>query len=548
MHHVSCIMHPVISCILDHEMSFNVILKRYIKEARAEETRRIKVEGASVGIGTGAGNEIQLEGLGISIKHAVIEKADDNTYRLTDLGAGSTYVNNDPISEKRRITGGDEIKIGPYALTVTIPEAEEPATILVTQVAGVEEDEPSPGKREEKVKYVSRYKLSTSLFKKTTLSILGVTLLCVFTAFWIEGEDKKAFSPGKLSDAHAQFNDDCGACHTVGWNTVPDKACLDCHETSPHNENELFTPSCIECHSEHIGEPVLADIDDKFCTQCHSDLMLKSYAPSSKYETEILGFNSGHPEFAVVVRMSGQDGSVARVRLNDEDNLTDNTPLELNHKVHLQPNLRGPDGPENLSCESCHRVDPKGEYTSPINYERNCARCHTLEFDPRFGGKVVPHETTDLVDDFLQKTYTEYAVNNADRLGLGGGAGAIKQWVSSRVEDAEDALFRKKKCAECHTIEESGGRLPEVAEPRIPVRWLPHGMFDHELHVKNLGLKCDSCHDAENSEQTTDVLMPSINECQSCHSPGGGAKTECVLCHEYHQREEKAGIEGTKNY
>lgn len=532
-------------------MSFNIIVKRYIREARAEETRRIKVEGSKVNIGTGAGNEIHLEGLGVSIKHAIIEKSDDNTYWLNDLDTDGTYVNNNLVSKRCQLSNQDEIKIGSYSLVITIPNSpEEPATVLITQLAGKEEDTKSLDEKkiEEKIKYVSGYKLSTGLFTKARLSLLGVVLLTGLTVFWIAGKDKAALSPGVLSNAHTQFNNKCSKCHTVAWQTVPDKTCLECHKTNPHNENELFTPNCVQCHPEHMGNPRLADIDNKFCIQCHSDLKLKDYIPSSTYETQILSFNTGHPEFAVEIRLAEQNGDIIRVRFNDKDNLKDNTPIKLNHKLHLKPNLRGPNGPENLRCETCHQVDTNGEYTFPIEYEKDCARCHPLEFDPRFGNKVIPHEAPAMVREFLQKSYTQYAINNSNRLGLGN-ANAVKQWVSLSVKDAEDVIFRKK-CTECHTIEEDNlldGGLPKIAEPKIPLRWLPHSTFDHELHVKNLGLKCSSCHEAEKSEMTTNVLMPSINQCQECHSPEGGAKTECVLCHLYHQRKETAAMEGSKS-
>lgn len=533
-------------------MSFNIVIKRYIKEARAEETRRIKVEGSKVNIGTGAGNEIHLEGLGVSIKHAIIEKSDDNTYWLNDLDTDGTYVNNNLVSKRCQLSNHDEIKIGSYALVITIPNSpEEPATVLITQLAGKEEDTKSLDEKkiEEKIKYVSGYKLSTGLFTKARLSLLGVVLLTGLTVFWIAGKDKAAFSPGVLSNAHTQFNNKCSKCHTIGWQTVPDKTCLECHKTNPHNENELFTPNCVQCHPEHMGNPRLADIDNKFCIQCHSDLKLKDYIPSSTYETQILSFNSGHPEFAVEIRLAEQNGDIIRVRLKDNDNLKDNTPIKLNHKLHLKPNLRGPNGPENLSCENCHRVDASGEYTLPIEYERDCKRCHTLEFLDRLSKVkvVVPHELSDKVRSFLQNYYREYAINNINRLGLRGNVNAINQLVSSSVRDAENDLFSKKQCDKCHTIKETVAGLHEVEKPQIPLRWLPHSRFDHELHVKNLRLKCSSCHEAEKSEMTTDVLMPSIHKCQECHSLEGGAKTECVLCHLYHQRKETAAMEGSKS-
>ena len=535
-------------------MSFNIVIKRYIKEARAEETRRIKVEGSKVNIGTGAGNEIQLEGVGVSIKHAIVEKSDDNTYWLNDLDTDGTYINNNLVSKRCQLSNQDEIKIGSYSLVTTIPNSpEEPATLLITQLAGKEEDTKSLAEKkiEEKIKYVSGYKLSTGLFTKARLSVLGVALLTGLSVFWIAGKDKTTLSPGVLSKAHTKFNNDCTRCHTVAWHTVLDKDCFECHRDKkiPHNENQIRTPNCTQCHFEHKGNPLLADIEDRFCTQCHSDLKVKGYIPSSTYETEILGFESGHPEFAVAVRLSEQNGKMVRVRLADNNNLKDNTPIKLNHKVHLKPNLRGPDGPENLRCENCHRVDASGEYTLPIEYERDCQRCHTLEFLDRFSKAkvVVSHEAPDIVRRFLQNYYREYAINNINRLGLGGNVNAVNQLVSSGVRDAEGVLFTKKQCDKCHTIKEIASGLYEVEKPKIPLRWLPHSRFDHELHVKNLRLKCSSCHEAEKSEMTTDVLMPSIDKCQECHSLEDGAKTECVLCHLYHQRKEMAAMEGTKS-
>ena len=92
---------------------FDISIKRYLKDARAEETMKLNVDESKVRIGTGTGNEIQLEGAGISINHAVIEEEGDNTCWITDLGSSDgTFVNNKLISERQQISGQDEIKIG----------------------------------------------------------------------------------------------------------------------------------------------------------------------------------------------------------------------------------------------------------------------------------------------------------------------------------------------------------------------------------------------------------------------------------------------------
>ena len=528
-------------------MAFEITLKRYIREARAEETRRIKIDGTILNIGTGAGNEVQLEGLGVAINHATIEKTSDDQYQLTDLNTpDGTYVNNNLISKKLSLNEGDEIKIGKYSIVIRFPaSAEDPAKISVTEIYAEEEEtvEEIEKPKEEKVELVSRFKLSKSALNKTSISIFGLVLLAAFTVYWMVDRDTKAFSPGKLSDAHTQFNKACVKCHTTAWEIVPNNACLKCHKVNPHNERELFTPACVKCHFEHKGNPVLANLEDKRCTQCHSELFIKGYIPSSTYDRQITSFDSDHPEFAVLVKLLNEKGETARVRLSDVKNLSDNTPIKLNHQIHLKPKLRGPEGPENLTCESCHIVDNNGAYMLPIVYEKHCERCHTLEFDPRFGDEVVPHKNPEIVREFLKSSYTQYAIKNGRRLGLAGNTDSIQNWVSVRVKETEDLLYRRKKCSECHFIEEPtlpNETLPKVVVPHIPQRWFPHSFFEHRLHAKNLNLSCDSCHmGVKTSDRTADVLLPSIDKCMECHSSKGGAKTECVYCHQYHERDQR---------
>ena len=58
-----------------------------------------------------------------------------------------------------------------------------------------------------------------------------------------------------------------------------------------------------------------------------------------------------------------------------------------------------------------------------------------------------------------------------------------------------------------------------------------HGHRDHAM------VECGDCHDASESEDSADVLMPDIDSCRECH---GGAASEaklesvCVDCHVFH--------------
>jgi hypothetical protein len=66
--------------------------------------------------------------------------------------------------------------------------------------------------------------------------------------------------------------------------------------------------------------------------------------------------------------------------------------------------------------------------------------------------------------------------------------------------------------------------------------WYADARFTHARHTT---VKCEDCHDgAPKSTQSSDVLIPGIDNCRTCH---GGAKakdkvaTTCIACHDYHQ-------------
>jgi hypothetical protein len=62
---------------------------------------------------------------------------------------------------------------------------------------------------------------------------------------------------------------------------------------------------------------------------------------------------------------------------------------------------------------------------------------------------------------------------------------------------------------------------------------MPHANFDHSQH----GLvDCASCHAAATtSQQSSDVLLPGIATCRSCHHSGAeAAESRCFECHTYH--------------
>jgi len=82
-----------------------------------------------------------------------------------------------------------------------------------------------------------------------------------------------------------------------------------------------------------------------------------------------------------------------------------------------------------------------------------------------------------------------------------------------------------------------------VAAVYLNDRYLPHGDFNHGVpqHNKDAQGKytCTSCHDARNSNDARDVILPRLSACADCHGKSPkqtamAASSDCTECHSYH--------------
>jgi hypothetical protein len=244
----------------------------------------------------------------------------------------------------------------------------------------------------------------------------------------------------------------------------------------------------------------------------------------------------------------------------------------------------------------------QGAYMAPIEYQQHCAACHPLDFDPRFPGTVAPHDEPEVVHAFLMAKFTEgpsqppqQPKEGVEEEGLsrlpGRRRGAIereekqeedesprrlpgrrvsadaeekeaqeegsrarlpgrrraedekespRESVAAQVKGAERLLF--KKCQECHTLQMAADKLPSVVATAIPSRWLVHSVFSHRSHRM---LTCTECHrKALTSQETSDVMLPGIQLCLQCHLDRGGARSDCVECHLYHDKSKERSMDG----
>ena len=94
-------------------------------------------------------------------------------------------------------------------------------------------------------------------------------------------------------------------------------------------------------------------------------------------------------------------------------------------------------------------------------------------------------------------------------------------------------------CLKCHEL--SGPKLAPVtvAEPVMT-----RALFDHAPHV--IQADCASCHaSVETSGLATDVNVPGVETCQSCHRPNE-ARAGCETCHVYHPPSVAALLRGPR--
>ena len=401
------------------------------------------------------------------------------------------------------------------------------------------------------------------------LSVSAPVIAVAWLTWYAARSDRRVYSAGSLAPAHAVLTKQCSACHVSHQGfydeKVADQKCIACHDGALHHATQAFTPSCASCHADHRGAIRLAATSDANCTQCHAQL--ETRGSPANFVRKITSFTGDHPEFAVLRAARRDPGTI-----------------QLNHYRHLQPDLLGPNGSRvQMTCIDCHRSEadaggpwpygdaniqpatpaeatptnkstrdatvapPSGAYMTPATYAHTCAACHTMQFDKRLAD-AVPHDKPEVIHPFvLAKLQAYIAAHPADlRVPRDPGRDLPEkaipadyrlltppQWVAERTAEDEQLLWRKT-CKQCHVLVfESVAAMPKIAPSNITARYMPHANFDHSQH----GLvDCVACHaGATTSQQTSDVLLPGIATCRSCHHAGSeAAESRCFECHTYH--------------
>jgi hypothetical protein len=441
---------------------------------------------------------------------------------------------------------------------------------------------------------------------KFWLSLLLPLLALVWIAWRGFSGDHRVYSSGRMSEAHAILEKGCATCHVQQASAfsakAADSACLACHDGPIHHASQTKSLECSACHMEHRGRVNIKAASNQSCAGCHADL--KAASGRLRFATHIHSFEDGHPQFAALREGASDPGTM---KINHAIHMKPIRQGPTGPIVNLEcGNCHRPSAaPADLTyADSKYRAaavsykeseefppahtetltppHPKTgrELMAPVKFANACASCHLLTFDKRFD-EGVPHDKPEIVHAFLVKKFREYIAAHASEVrvmrepsrDLAGKPPPPEvriltpaQWVVERTAEAEELLARKT-CKQCHTfvpVEKSSRRkieissaqpdatgissvqaeLPDIAPANITLQWMPHAKFDHGAHT---GFTCVSCHEkALTSTESSDVLLPGIATCQTCHAPGPDhAESRCFECHTYHDWSKRKEVKPT---
>ena len=572
--------------------------------------REREVAETSLRIGRASEYELHLADLAVEQHHATIEAADGGQVHVAAASKlGFTLngkVTQDAVIDPRQ---GAELGFGSFRLTLS-QDGDSPVMITVAQAAQAE------GAGD----VLRGFALASALPSKRVMAwgALAAILIAFLTipVFSHLTRDKitdpeidtqgavmldASWSSGALSVAHHDLEDNCEACHVDAFVSVQDATCKSCHteimdhadisrqvaSTGPMDwgEDLLWSVaetfgkegpgSCTMCHSEHEAAPRLEITSQQFCAECHDGM------DAHLTDTEFANagnFEESHPQFKAVLFTGPGEDSMTRLSL--DENPREYTGLKFPHGLHMDERggvaqmasrLGAKAGyGEALVCADCHTLTGDKRTFLDVNMEEDCEACHSLVVP---GGGSLSHGSVATLRRELAsfgRPSGRAPVAGRTRPGQYARGGLYYQNFGAPVRNytaITRALMPGGVCGDCHIPTTSGGQ-PDVMPVRDQDRYFTGGYFTHTDHLEE---DCTSCHAADTSNASADLLMPGIAVCRDCHVgddalgvqaalawPYGKARgvkapltpvssvagdrsadevpSSCAMCHSYHPR------------
>lgn len=541
--------------------------------------RKEDIKGCEVlRIGRGADNEIFLLDHRVPLHLAELHDGVDGLF-IEANGTNDLRLNG-AIIRKAHLNVGDVVGIGPYELVVVDPEDGIDIAVTLELVHPLGDDVEA---------LLSRSTLTTNnigLTKRASSWVLGSLTLILFLAlplfmadtplsnyFNAPTSNKNSNSmvnsndidfdvswvSGEVMNSHKFFANDCAACHTKAFVMVEDAACTECH-TKQHGHidkvkfpsKELTSTRCATCHTDHQGPHPVRAAKQALCSDCHSDLDTKV---EGMHLANVSDFATNHPQFKPTVWQDPGKGIQKRISL--DDNPLEVSNLKFPHKTHMNVNrMRNPTTGKNtqLECASCHVPEISGAYLEPVKMEEHCGDCHLLTFDSIAPKRMVSHGKPEEIYRELAEFYSALALKGGvtdkaapEIVRRRPGTPLVNeeekkealQWADFKTKKASRYLFSASQCGSCHEItpDQKNASGYSVEPVKVTQIWQPKSVFDHGKHKD---VACAECHAADTSMKSSDVLLPKIEGCQTCH--GGEQATEkipstCISCHGFHRDE-----------
>ena len=539
----------------------------------------------SLHIGSAPDQDLQLVGAGILPHHAELTTS-SNGAKIT-CRRGAVVSLNGTEGKKFDLSPGDIIELGGNRIEVSEPPTGFDIAIVVSR------SNSGPVAYEQSYKTdLSQTRLAPRFLAWALTSVLLVVSVIIPLAYHFMSKSDAPmqvatsswpitdtiWSSGPLHEVHASLDQTCNSCHVKLFQRVTNESCETCHkDTQDHivavAENQHLpiemNGSCASCHREH-NEPVSSLIitSNNLCVDCHAPHDLQTESTTLAHVED---FGEGtHAPFQVSLLWPPEGGSydatdewtINRIPLKGAE---ENSQLKFNHEIHYDSTKVTLSDGSTLTCGQCHDLSVDGEHFEDIKFELNCANsgCHELELDPR---NRLPHGQPDItvaaIEGFYLRKYgnpdntnTSAVVDRRRRVDQSDNDS--EKCTGSAYECARELAARKIEqqftttgCVTCHTINDVGGEVLDryqVAVVKLNEDYLANARFDHLAHgvlVEPGGAEtftgdasCAYCHDAQTSSDSKDILIPTIDNCTTCHN--GQQRTSnvslgCIDCHAYH--------------
>jgi hypothetical protein len=552
--------------------------------AGREIVRERNVSADHLDVGRDAANAIHLPDLAVEQAHVRISATPSGLVDLSALGTlGFTLDGRTATQASLDPARGGELGLGSFRLAFSQEVADGASRVVITVRQLADDD----GEAKDRLR---KFSLAAAMPGKRAMAWIGLAvMLLAFLAVpvWsslnrpeVEPDADQpgtvmmdaSWSTGALSTAHHGLEDQCEACHVEPFQPVQDATCLTCHEDigdhadAPRMSLGMPQPegtdamlwnvahafgkpgpgACTDCHTEHEGEGRMEPTRQRFCADCHTSL-------DARLTDTALGnardFGTMHPEFKLAVLP--RDGVTEAVRVTQTANLRSFSGLKFPHDVHLDARsavtqmsrrLGAREGFGGvLECKDCHTPTADGVRFQPVDMEEDCEACHSLVYD-QVGStfRTLSHGDIDQAEADLRaldRVGRRPVATGRRRPGQFGEGGIYYSNFSAVTPTSlrSSALNTDGLCGDCHLRgDPRQGPLAVMPVTQID-RYMAHGWFDHQAHEQE---DCTTCHAAETSDRSSDLLLPDLASCRDCHM-GEGAKaaevpSSCAMCHSFH--------------